>query len=176
MEQMLSKGLIIAIIVIVAVLVFITFCVILYIKITRKIKRKIQNKIVDVGADILIKTAGKVLDEKTASKVSHATTVTAEILKKENLMAAVAKKGLEIAMDTKKTKKLLSGMVPGRIFNKVSLGEKTMICPYYNSDSKVCNFLGTSQEESQKENYCLSNDNWKRCANYEEKSYKANTD
>jgi len=46
-----------------------------------------------------------------------------------------------------------------------------MICPYYNSDSKVCNFFGTYQGGYQKENYCLSNDNWKRCANYEKRSY-----
>jgi len=46
-----------------------------------------------------------------------------------------------------------------------------MICPYYNPDYKTCNFFGTSQEGYQKENYCLSNDNWKRCANYEKRSY-----
>ena len=46
-----------------------------------------------------------------------------------------------------------------------------MFCPYYNSDYKTCNFHGTSQERYQKENYCLSNDNWKRCANYENRSY-----
>ena len=46
-----------------------------------------------------------------------------------------------------------------------------MICPYYNPDYKTCNFFSTHQEEAQRENYCLTNDNWKRCANYERRDY-----
>jgi len=44
------------------------------------------------------------------------------------------------------------------------------MCPYYNSDYKLCNFFSTTQEGYQKENYCLSNDSWKRCANYTNRS------
>jgi len=44
------------------------------------------------------------------------------------------------------------------------------MCPYYNSDYKQCNFFGTTQEGEQKENYCLSGDNWKRCVNYTNRS------
>jgi len=46
-----------------------------------------------------------------------------------------------------------------------------MICPYYQSDYKTCNFFDTHQEGYQKENYCLSSDNWKRCVNYENRSF-----
>jgi len=45
------------------------------------------------------------------------------------------------------------------------------MCPYYDEKYKQCNFFNTSQEGYQKENYCLSNDNWKRCANYEKRNY-----
>jgi hypothetical protein len=46
-----------------------------------------------------------------------------------------------------------------------------MVCPYYNTDYKNCNFFGTLQEGYQRENFCLSSDNWRRCANYSNRSY-----
>jgi len=46
-----------------------------------------------------------------------------------------------------------------------------MVCPYYNTDVKTCSFFGTYQEGYQKENYCLSSDNWRRCTNYENRSF-----
>jgi hypothetical protein len=45
-----------------------------------------------------------------------------------------------------------------------------MVCPYYNTGVSTCNFFDTYQDGYQKENYCLSSDNWKRCANYEKRS------
>ena len=42
----------------------------------------------------------------------------------------------------------------------------TTDCPYYDRDYKTCNFFGTHQEDSHRENYCLTCDNWKNCANY----------
>jgi len=45
------------------------------------------------------------------------------------------------------------------------------ICPYYNPDYKLCNFFSTTQEGYQKETYCLSSDNWRRCVNYEKRSF-----
>jgi hypothetical protein len=44
------------------------------------------------------------------------------------------------------------------------------MCPYYNQDYKQCNFFGTYQEGDQKETKCLSNDNWKYCPNYTNRS------
>jgi len=46
-----------------------------------------------------------------------------------------------------------------------------MICPYYQQDYKTCNFYSTNQDEGQREAYCLSSDNWRRCANYDKSSY-----
>ena len=46
-----------------------------------------------------------------------------------------------------------------------------MTCPYYDQTYKICNFYSTSQEGYHKEAYCLSSDNWKRCANYEKSNY-----
>jgi len=45
------------------------------------------------------------------------------------------------------------------------------VCPYYQTDYKTCNFFGTYQEQAQIENYCLSSDNWRRCANYDKRSF-----
>jgi len=45
------------------------------------------------------------------------------------------------------------------------------VCPYYNTDYKKCEFFGTTQEGYQKENYCLSSNNWKHCENYKNRSY-----
>jgi hypothetical protein len=44
-------------------------------------------------------------------------------------------------------------------------------CPYYDRNYKQCAFFGTSQDESQRNSYCLTSDNWKRCANYDRRSY-----
>jgi hypothetical protein len=44
------------------------------------------------------------------------------------------------------------------------------MCPYYNENYKTCNFFGTSQDQSQRDYYCLTSDNWKRCANYDRRS------
>jgi len=46
-----------------------------------------------------------------------------------------------------------------------------VVCPYYETNYKTCNFFGTTQEGYQKEEYCLSADNWKKCANYTNRSY-----
>jgi hypothetical protein len=43
-------------------------------------------------------------------------------------------------------------------------------CPYYDANYKQCNFFGTSQDQSQRDAYCLTSDNWKRCANYTNRS------
>jgi len=48
----------------------------------------------------------------------------------------------------------------------------TVDCPYFNRDYKQCAFYGTTQDGSQKENYCLSSSNWKSCSNYTGKSYE----
>jgi hypothetical protein len=48
---------------------------------------------------------------------------------------------------------------------------KMSTCPYFDQDYKKCNFYDTYQEAAQKENYCLTSDNWTRCANYEKSSY-----
>ena len=44
------------------------------------------------------------------------------------------------------------------------------MCPYYDTSYKKCNFFGTTQEGVQKENYCLSDSNWRRCENYVRRS------
>jgi len=44
------------------------------------------------------------------------------------------------------------------------------MCPYYNSDYKQCNFFGNYKDGDQREHYCLSSDNWKRCENYTNRS------
>ena len=45
-----------------------------------------------------------------------------------------------------------------------------MDCPYYNRDYKECNFFGTSQDQYQRDTYCLSGSNWKNCVNYTNRS------
>ena len=44
------------------------------------------------------------------------------------------------------------------------------MCPYYNSEYKTCNFFGTTQDQSQRDNKCLSDSNWKYCENYTNRS------
>jgi len=40
-------------------------------------------------------------------------------------------------------------------------------CPYYKGEYKRCNISDTHQDNDyNRNNYCLSSDNWKRCANY----------
>ena len=87
----------IAIVVVVAIAVLLVLCI-------WYIKKKIRNKIIDIGTDIVKKTSGDVLDEKTASKVNEAADVTAKIAKggKIALIAMAAKKGLELARGRKK--------------------------------------------------------------------------
>jgi len=46
------------------------------------------------------------------------------------------------------------------------------LCPYYNESYKQCNFFGTSQDQAQRDQYCLTGDNWKRCANYSNRSFE----
>ena len=46
-----------------------------------------------------------------------------------------------------------------------------MYCPYYDINYKQCNFFGTYQDDSSREYYCLNSDNWRRCANYSNRSY-----
>jgi len=45
------------------------------------------------------------------------------------------------------------------------------VCPYYQTDYKMCNIFDTYQDGSHKENCCLSSDNWRRCENYDRSSY-----
>jgi len=45
------------------------------------------------------------------------------------------------------------------------------MCFYYNKNYKNCNFFLTSQDQSQRDNYCLTSSNWKNCANYTSRSY-----
>jgi len=44
------------------------------------------------------------------------------------------------------------------------------ICPYFNTSSSVCNFFETYQEGYQKNEYCMSSDNWKQCGHYQQRS------
>jgi len=44
------------------------------------------------------------------------------------------------------------------------------MCPYYNQEYKQCVFFGTSQDQSQRDSYCLTSGNWKNCANYTNRS------
>lgn len=46
------------------------------------------------------------------------------------------------------------------------------MCPYYNSDNKQCNFFGSSQDQNQRDSYCLTGDNWKYCVNYSNRSFE----
>jgi len=46
------------------------------------------------------------------------------------------------------------------------------MCPYYNENYKNCNFFLTSQDQSQRELYCLTSSNWKNCANYSNRSHE----
>jgi len=46
------------------------------------------------------------------------------------------------------------------------------MCPYYNTDDKTCNFFRTLQSEGQISGCCLSDSNWRRCANYEMRSFE----
>jgi predicted Holliday junction resolvase-like endonuclease len=86
---------IIAIAILVAVIALLVCCF-------RYIKKKIRNKVIDITTDIITETTGKYLDEKTASKVNYATSITAETLKKGDAMKTVARKGLEIAVSAAK--------------------------------------------------------------------------
>ena len=42
------------------------------------------------------------------------------------------------------------------------------MCPYYDERYKSCNISGKYQENRERD--CLSDYNWKRCANYEKSS------
>jgi hypothetical protein len=44
-----------------------------------------------------------------------------------------------------------------------------MLCPYYDEKYKTCAFYGNYQDESSRNYYCLS-ENWRRCANYTNRS------
>jgi len=46
------------------------------------------------------------------------------------------------------------------------------MCPYYNENYKTCNFFGTSQDQSQRDHYCLTNSSWKSCPNYTGRSHE----
>jgi len=50
------------------------------------------------------------------------------------------------------------------------------VCPYYDEKYSQCNFFNTHQDGPQKEGYCLTSDNWKRCANYSNRSYNEKVD
>jgi len=45
------------------------------------------------------------------------------------------------------------------------------MCPYYDTSYKTCNFFGTSQNQAQRDDYCLNSSNWRRCANYDKRSF-----
>jgi len=40
------------------------------------------------------------------------------------------------------------------------------MCPYYNENYQICNFYQTSQNQSQRDNYCNTSSSWKNCPNY----------
>jgi len=44
------------------------------------------------------------------------------------------------------------------------------MCPYYVTDYKKCNLTDTYPSGDLKENKCLNATNWRRCANYENRS------
>jgi len=46
-----------------------------------------------------------------------------------------------------------------------------MMCPYYDEKYKQCNFYGKSQDQNTRDYYCLTNDNWRRCANYDRRTF-----
>ena len=43
-----------------------------------------------------------------------------------------------------------------------------MQCPYYNDLGHECKLYGSKQGDYQRDTYCKSSDNWRRCVNYEE--------
>jgi len=51
------------------------------------------------------------------------------------------------------------------------------LCPYYKPDYKRCNISDTHQDnEYNRNHYCRSKDNFKKCANYEGASYASKRD
>ena len=42
------------------------------------------------------------------------------------------------------------------------------ICPYFETYGKRCKLYDSPQEDYQAREYCLTDDKWFRCANYEE--------
>jgi len=47
------------------------------------------------------------------------------------------------------------------------------MCPYFNDGPTTwCNISGASHDDYQKNDYCKSSSNWRRCANYEKASYE----
>jgi hypothetical protein len=45
-------------------------------------------------------------------------------------------------------------------------------CPYFDREYKKCALADTYQDGFQKENYCLSDSNWKSCPNYTSEGYE----
>ena len=41
------------------------------------------------------------------------------------------------------------------------------MCPHYDAYNQRCTIFDTYQEEYQKQMYCLSREDWIKCANYE---------
>ena len=39
------------------------------------------------------------------------------------------------------------------------------MCPYYDERYKSCNFF-SGQDDSQRQSYCMTDSNWRQCANY----------
>jgi hypothetical protein len=51
-----------------------------------------------------------------------------------------------------------------------------IMCPYYNQEYKQCVFFGTTQDQSRRDSYCLTSDNWKYCPNYTSRSFEEKRD
>ena len=48
----------------------------------------------------------------------------------------------------------------------------TVDCPYYHREYKKCELYGTNKDESERNLYCQTSDNWQHCSNYTSKSYE----
>jgi len=45
------------------------------------------------------------------------------------------------------------------------------MCPYYDGNYQRCNISDVYQSEGQRQSYCMKNDEYRRCANYNGASF-----
>ena len=43
----------------------------------------------------------------------------------------------------------------------------TVVCPHYNDAGNSCKLYNTRQSDYQKKTFCITRDNWLKCANYQ---------